>query len=190
MSIGQQLAQLRASKGVPASAIQRSSGIDVSNLYAIERDRRDAHGSTLESIARSLGAQVLVLDTDNRGTVHEASVEIGEALSNDDNHAAAQVLIQVFSNLHALDELPTLALVQDQPVDLDPRWGSALAGIVDLALSSRGLPTPRWLRVPAAALPSPWDPWTGGTVLPDAEDVPEQLLARGVWIEESELRSA
>jgi transcriptional regulator with XRE-family HTH domain len=184
-----QLAHARKRKGVPATQVSRSTGFDVSGIYAIENGRRDARESTIESIAGALGAQVLVVDTDHRGSVADAAEEIRRVLADGRSDAAAQVLVQVVANLVALEPLPALAISYEEPAPVDKHWDAALAGVVELYLAKRGLPAPAWTAGILGDENARWDPWTGGAVAAEAAAIPEPLRRRGVWIEEGELAS-
>lgn len=190
VKLSTQLAQARRNKRLTAATLATRTGFDTSGIYAIEHGRRDARESTLEAIAGALGGQLILVDTDNRGTVADAAEEIRHELTTGNVHGAAQVLVQVFADLTALPALPTLTLAHQPPVPVDERWDAALAGVVELALQKSGLPAPAWTEQVTRTTDIPWDPWTNGAQPLIGQDVPEPLLRRGVFIAEAELASA
>lgn len=185
-----QFARLRKQKSLPATRVSDITGFDVSGIYAFEGKRRDARVSTVEAIADAIGARMLVVDTDHRGSTADAAEEIRAALAVKRPDIAAQVLVQVTSDLTALDPFPTLALCYEKPSAVDAWWDAALAGIVELCLSRRGLPFPAWTAQVTGVADARWDPWTEGAIVADPANIPDPLRQRGIWIEESELASA
>jgi len=187
--ISAQFVRARKRKGVPATLISRRTGFDVSGIYAIENGRRNARESTIEAIADALGAAILIVDTDHRGSVLDAAEEISAALAGGRNGEAAQVLVQVAADLAALEPLPALAISYEKPQSIGTLWDAALAGVVETVLVRRGLPAPSWTEEIIGDRNARWDPWTGGNVAADQAEIPEPLRRRGVWIEEGELAS-
>ncbi|MGM7697284.1 helix-turn-helix domain-containing protein [Microbacterium sp. A84] len=190
MTIADQLTRLRARKRITATAIGARSGLDPSNIYAVERGRRDPRVSTIENYARALGATFLVVNTEHRSGAADTAEAIRQYLDSDDTHSAAQALVQLVASIRALPPLGKIALTYAPPASVDPRWDSALAGIVETELLNVGLPFPEWVEQIIGDPSWSWDPWTDGALTLDGDEVSEPLRRRGILIGADELASA
>lgn len=190
MPIIKQLKRLRTRKRIPATQLAARSGIDPSNVYAIERGRRDPRVSTAEAYIHALGVTVLVVDTEHRASASDTAEEIRHYLASADTQSATQALMQLVASIRALPALGKIALTFDPPDFVAPHWDAALAGLVESELQSAGLPLPIWLEQIIGDPSWQWDPWTGGAIVLDVAEVPEPLRRRGILISEHELTSA
>lgn len=186
-----QLTQLRRRRGLPATTLGARTGIDTSAIYAFEHGRRDPRTSTAQTWARGLGARLLVVDTHDRTSAADTAALIRTALVHGDRNAAAQTLLQLVNNLRASDVLAVAALTVDEPESSEDGWSWAIAGIVEQETLDHGIPTPQWASETLGDPNARWSPWAPELAdLVDANEVPEQLRRRGVFIESGELVSA
>lgn len=185
-----QLARLRHRRGLPATLLGSRTGIDTSAIYAFEHRRRDPRLSTAEVWARGLGARLIAVDTHGHANAAETAAQIRHQLTHHDRNAAAQALLQFASALRASDVLAVAALTIDEPEPQEDGWRWAIAGLVEYATTSRGIPTPDWATKTTGDPTARWSPWaTELTELVDVDKVPEPLRRRGVLIEAGELES-
>lgn len=187
MSVPAQLAHIRRAKGMTAAALACRIGTHASNIYAIETGRRDPRSSTTGAAAHALGARVLVIDTQGRASARDIAESI---LLSENSTVRIQALVQLVANLQASDLLAKAALTIDPPPAISVEWDAAIAGTVEIELARAGLRTPAWAERATGNPVGRWDPWTAGRLAPDAEDVPEPLRRRGIWITADELASA
>lgn len=186
-----QLVQLRHHRSLPATILGARTGIDASAIYAYEHGRRDPRVSTAEAWARGLGARLIVVDTHGRASAAETAARIQEHRGDGDRNAAAQALLQLASTLQICDVLALAALTVDEPEPQGNGWTWAIAGLVEYATTSRGIPTPDWATETTGDPTARWSPWaTELADLVDVDKVPEPLRRRGVLIEAGELESA
>lgn len=179
-------------RGTPATLLAARSGVHASNIYAIESGRRRPRIDTIEQIAASLGARVVIVDTDHRASAADVAAQIAADLGRGDSQGATAALLQLANNLRASDPVAAYALSADPPPRVDPEWDAAIAGITEWVLSEKGVPVPAWAAEIDGVPGRRWSPW--GEASEDdpiaVDEVPAPLLRRGVLIDSGELDAA
>src|SRR5215210_5226733 len=119
----ERLVALREQAGLTQVEVAQRMGTSQPVIARLEAGRRDPRLSTVERYARIVGAAVEI-----RRSTKEAG---GSAARLDD--------------LHRLTDADLAAAIQEEPLSTgDRRWDAGVAGAVDWAASSRGIPSPRW----------------------------------------------
>ncbi|MGO1769121.1 MAG: helix-turn-helix domain-containing protein [Microbacterium sp.] len=189
MTVVEQLTSLRRRKRRPARLVSERTGIASSNIYAIERGRRDPSTATLERLADGVGARLFVVDTEGHSPVSETVARIRRRVEGGQSHNAYRHLIQISDDLAGAPADVACFIAYAAPPSIDAGWDAAIAGVVEYRLAQRGLPLPEWLADHGRTAGPDWGPSRAPYPI-DAADVPEPLLRRGVWIEADELTSA
>jgi transcriptional regulator with XRE-family HTH domain len=183
------ITRARRRKRLSVAEVARRSGLQASNLSAIESGSREPTARNLERAARGAGLHLIVADLGGRYPATEVADAIASSGASGDEWAQARWLIQLSNDLVAADPFTKLLLVAEPPRSVDPTWDAALAGIVEWRLGQAGLPSPEWVHQAEGDPSSTWSIWPG-SVHAEADDVPDPLLRRGVWVGEGELDSA
>jgi transcriptional regulator with XRE-family HTH domain len=193
MSIQSSLKQARVRAGLSLSAAAKQSGIQRSNIAAIENGRRDPTASTIEKIANAARVRLIPVKNDGRISVAEASIALADAVRQNNLRRAYRVLVQVADDLTTPDPADRFILAIEPPVHVSPEWDAALAGVAEWRLSQAHLPFPGWVTNergnPEWGWAPPLSPATAAIPV-EVENVPEPLRQRGVLIEADELTSA
>lgn len=193
MTITSSLKHARVRAGLSLSAAAKASGVQRSNIAAIENGRRDPTASTIEKIADAAHVRLIPVPADGRTTVAEASVVLAEAAHRDDVRRAYRVLVQIADDLTTPDPAGRFVLAVEPPARISPEWDAALAGVTEWRLSQARLPLPGWVAAEHGLPDRTWTPplSPAAASLPiDLGSVPEPLRKRGVLIEADELASA
>lgn len=193
MGIAAQLAAARHARGLTAIELGGITGLQPSNIYSIERGRRQARIATLESLAAGLGVRFVLVDTWGRASAAEIATQIKADLDNGDSDGAARLLLQLANSLRAATPLARVALTQDPPPPVSPQWDAAIAGIAEWMLAGQGTPLPNWVVATTGDPTWHWSPWGTpgeGSYLFDSDEVPEPLQRRGILVEAGELDAA
>lgn len=184
------LVQLRLCQGLSITTLSVRTGIDATAIDVFEQGRRTPSVSTVQAWARGVGARLMVIDTHGRASAAECAALVHDALASGHREAATQTLLQLVTNLRSSDALAVAALTADEPTVADDGWSWAIAGIVEIETTTRGLLPPKWVTATTGEPTAQWNPWgheLSDTV--DARRVPEPLRRRGVLIESGELSS-
>lgn len=193
MRIQSSLKQARVRAGLSLSEAAKQSGIQRSNIAAIENGRRDPTASTIEKIANAARVRLIPVKSDGRTSVAEASATLAEAVRQNNARRAYRVLVQVADDLTTPDPADRFVLAIEPPTHVTPEWDAALAGVVEWRLTQAHLPLPGWVAGESGNRDWGWAPPLSpvGSVIPThVENVPEPLRKRGVLIEADELTSA
>ncbi|WP_440711400.1 helix-turn-helix domain-containing protein [Herbiconiux sp. YIM B11900] len=182
------LMRARRRKRLSIAEVARRSGLQASNLSAIENGSREPTVRNLERAARGTGVHLVVADLGGRHPVTEAADSVAALDTAGDEWGQARVVVQLSNDLVAADPFTKLLLVAEPPRCLGSQWDAALAGLVEWRLREAGLPVPDWVGSVEGDPDGIWSIWPGA-VHADAADVPEPLLRRGVWVGADELAS-
>lgn len=192
MTIQSSLKQARVRAGLSLSDAAKESGIQRSNIAAIENGRRDPTASTIEKIANAARVRLIPIKSDGRTTVAEASALLAEPVQQNNVRRAYRVLAQLANDLTAPNPADRFVLTIEPPAHISPEWDAALAGVTEWRLSQAQLPLPSWVADEHGNLDWNWTPPTSAasSLVPvDIENVPWPLRKRGVLIEANELAS-
>lgn len=190
MTIQNSLKQARVRAGLSLSDAAKKSGIQRSNIAAIENGRRDPTASTIEKIANAARVRLIPVVSDGRTTVAEASAALAEAVRQSNVRRAYRVLAQVANDLTASDPADRFLLAIEPPTHVSPEWDAALAGITEWRLNQAQLPLPGWVVDEHGNEDWSWTPPlspAAASLAVDIDNVPEPLRKRGVLIEADEL---
>lgn len=191
--ITEQLAVARRAQGLTALQLSALTGLQASNIYAIENGRRQPRAETLETIAAGLGVRFLLVDTRGRASVAETAERIREYFDAADVDAARTAFSQLMNSLRESRVLTKAALTQERPSPISPEWDATLAGAVEWVLRDTDLPIPAWVFDTGGDPSWSWSPWgqvTDDSYLHTSTEVPEPLKRRGIFIEEGEMEAA
>ena len=189
----EELAAARRAQGLTAVQLSALTGLQPSNIYAIEHGRRQARVATLETIAAGLGVRFLLVDTRGRASVAETAKRIRDYRDAGDIDAAGTAFAQLVNNIRESSVLAKAALTQDAPPEVCPEWDATIAGTVEWLLRDTSLPLPAWVLGTDGDPSWSWSPWgrvPDGSYLHSSRDIPEPLRRRGILIEEGELEAA
>jgi transcriptional regulator with XRE-family HTH domain len=193
MTIQSSLKQARVRAGLSLSDAAKKSGIQRSNIAAIENGRRDPTASTIQKIANAARVRLIPVKSDGRTTVAEASAVLAEAVQQNNVRRAYRVLAQVANDLTVADPAGRFVLAIEPPAQISPEWDAALAGVTEWRLSQAQLPLPSWVADEHGNQDWNWTPplsAASASIPVDIENVPAPLRNRGVLIEADELTSA
>jgi len=192
MTIQSSLKHARVRAGLSLTDAAKRSGIQRSNIAAIENGRRDPTASTIEKIATASHVRLIPVASDGRTSVAEASDTVAEALHRGEAFRAYRALIQIADDLAAPDPVDRFVLAIEPPARITPEWDAALAGVTEWRLGEIGLPLPGWVRAEHGDPAWGWAPPlsdAADSIPVDIDRVPEPLRKRGVLIEADELAS-
>lgn len=193
MTIQSSLKHARLRAGLSLSDAAKKSGIQRSNIAAIENGRRDPTASTIEKIATAAHVRLIPVKSDGRTTIAEASAALADAVRQNNARRAYRVLAQVANDLTAPDPADRFVLAIEPPTRISPQWDAALAGVTEWRLRQAQLPLPGWVVDEHGDQNWDWTPPMSvatATIPVDLDNVPEPLLKRGVLIEADELAGA
>lgn len=193
MTIQSSLKHARVRAGLSLSEAAKKSGIQRSNIAAIENGRRDPTASTIEKIANAARVRLIPVKSDGRTTVAEASTALADAVRQNNARRAYRVLAQVANDLTAPDPADRFVLAVEPPTRVSPEWDAALAGVTEWRLRQAALPLPGWVVDEHGNRDWDWTPpisAAAATIPVDLDNVPDPLRKRGVLIEADELASA
>jgi transcriptional regulator with XRE-family HTH domain len=192
MTIQSSLKHARVRAGLSLSDAARRSGIQRSNIAAIENGRRDPTASTIEKIANAARVRLIPVTSDGRTTVAEASTALADAVRQSNAGRAYRVLAQVANDLTAPDPADRFVLAVEPPARVSPEWDAALAGVTEWRLRQAQLPLPGWVVDERGNRDWDWTPPVSAatsSIPVDIDNVPAPLRKRGVLIEADELAS-
>lgn len=193
MTIQSSLKQARLRAGLSLSDAAKKSGIQRSNIAAIENGRRDPTASTIQKMANAARVRLIPVMSDGKTTVAEASAVLAEAVQQNNIRRAYRVLAQVANDLTAPNPADRFVLAIEPPAQISPEWDAALAGVTEWRLSQAQLPLPSWVVDEHGNQGWNWTPplSAASSFIPvDIENVPGPLRKRGVLIEADEFASA
>jgi transcriptional regulator with XRE-family HTH domain len=193
MSIQSSLKQARVRAGLSLTDAAKQSGIQRSNIAAIENGRRDPTASTIEKIASAARVRLIPVKSDGRASVAEASTALADAVRQNNVRRAYRVLVQVADDLTTPDPADRFVLAIEPPAHISPEWDAALAGVTEWRLNQARLPLPSWVAKERGNRGWDWTPplsAAAASIPVHVENVPEPLRKRGVLIEAEELTSA
>jgi len=191
--ITSQLAAARRAQGLTAAQLSALTGLQPSNIYAIERGRRQARAETLETIAAGLGLRFVLVDTRGRASVAEVAARIRQYRDAGDIDAAGTAFLQLVNTIRESGVLAKTALTQEAPPAISPEWDATIAGTVEWLLRDTAVPLPAWVLSTGGDPSWGWSPW--GEVPDDSylrisPEIPEPLQRRGILVEQGELEAA
>ncbi|WP_066041256.1 helix-turn-helix domain-containing protein [Herbiconiux solani] len=191
MSIPRSLKEARVRAGLSLSEAAERSGLQRSNIAAVENGRRDPTASTIERMAEAARVRFITAENDGRTTAREASTALQSALRDGDVKRAYRILVQLADDLAAPDATGRFLLALEAPVAVSPEWDAAIAGVTEWRLEQALLPLPRWVDEERGDEDWSWTPQISAASVPTREShVPKPLRRRGVLIEAEELTSA
>ncbi|WP_291050679.1 helix-turn-helix transcriptional regulator [Herbiconiux sp.] len=182
------ISRARRRKRLSVAEVARRSGLQASNLSAIESGSREPTARNLERAARGTGVHILVADLGGRPPVTEIADAIARFAAAGDEWGQARVTVQLSNDLVSADPFTKVLMVAEPPRALGSKWDSVLAGVVEWRLATAGLPVPDWAARVEGDPQARWSIWPGA-VHAIADEVPEPLLRRGVWLGAGELES-
>ncbi|MCS5731835.1 helix-turn-helix transcriptional regulator [Herbiconiux moechotypicola] len=183
------MTRARRRKRLSVAEVARRSGLQPSNLSAIESGSREPTARNLERAARGAGLHLLVVDLHGRSSAADIAGEIAEAEPTGDRWRQARLFVQLSDDLVGADPFVKVLIAAEPPRPIDAEWDAAIAGLVEWRLTQFGLPLPEWVSDALGDVESRWSIWPGA-VRVDAAEVPAPLLRRGVWVSGAELESA
>ncbi|MCX7523088.1 helix-turn-helix transcriptional regulator [Microbacterium sp. STN6] len=192
MSIQSSLKQARVRAGLSLTDAAKHSGIQRSNIAAIENGRRDPTASTIEKIASASRVRLIPVKSDGRTSVAEAATTLADAVRHNNIRRAYRTLIQVADDLTTPNPADRFVLALEPPAHVSPEWDAALAGIAEWCLSQAHLPLPAWITSERGNRDWDWTPplHSAAAAIPvQIENVPKPLRERGVLIEADDLAS-
>lgn len=191
MSIVQQLASSRRSRGITAAEIAERTGLQTSNLYAIERGRRSPTVDTLERAAAGLGLRLLAVDVGNQALVSDIADSIAAYEIEGAEELAYRAFIQLNNQLVSSPASTQVLLTYVPPRHITPEWDAAIAGLVEWRLRQKDAPIPEWVEENIGLGARHWAPWPSIRYIDaDLDLIPGPFRRRGIWLEEGELESA
>lgn len=191
MSIVAQIAETRKRRGITAAVVAERTGLQTSNLYAIEHGRRSPTVDTLERIAKGLGLRLLAVDVGNQALVSDIAETIATFDAEGDEERAYRAYIQLNNQLITSPATTQVLLTYNPPRHITAEWDASIAGLVEWRLRQKGAPVPEWVEENTGLTTGHWEPWPSIRLLDaDLELVPEPLRRRGIWLKEGELDSA
>lgn len=193
VTIVSSLRRARRRARVSLSDAATRSGVGITNLSAIENDRRHPTTETAQRIADALGVAFVPVIARGRSTAVASVDAIAQAEAVGDHRLAYRQFIQFADDLAAVDPVTRVLLSAEEPDLTGTRWDDAVAALVEYRLVEAGAPLPRWISERGGDPHDPWEPQRAAVSLPfpaDVTAVAEPFLRRGVHIEENELASA
>lgn len=168
------------------------SGVGITNLSAIENDRRDPTTLTVQRIADALGVTFVPVIARGRSSAAVSARAIARADVAGDVRLAYRQFIQFADDLAAVDPATRVALAYEEPEETGLRWDDAVAALVEYRLSQVNAPLPSWVLARRGDDADPWEPQRSTVPFPfpiDSDDVAEPFRRRGINIEANELES-
>ena len=193
MTIVNSLRRARRRSHVTLRDAATRSGVGITNLSAIENERRHPTTETVSRIANALGVTFVPVIARGRSTAAASSDAIAQAENAGDHRLAYRQFIQLADDLAAVDPVTKVLLSAEEPDLTGERWDDAVAALVEYRLAQAGAPIPAWVTARQGEPDAPWEPQRSAVPLPfpaDITAVAEPFLRRGVLIEENELESA
>lgn len=193
MTIVNSLRRARRRSHVTLRDAATRSGVGITNLSAIENERRHPTTETVSRIANALGVTFVPVIARGRSTAAASSDAIAQAENAGDHRLAYRQFIQLADDLAAVDPVTKVLLSAEEPDLTGERWDDAVAALVEYRLAQAGAPIPAWVTARQGEPAAPWEPQRSAVPLPfpaDITAVAEPFLRRGVLIEENELESA
>lgn len=191
MSIVNQIADSRRRRGITAAQVAARSGLQTSNLYALEHGHRRPTVTTLERAAAGLGLRLLAVDVGNQALASDIADAIAGHDASGAEELAYRAYIQLNNQLAASSATTQVLLTVTPPRHISREWDAALAALVEWRLTEKGAPVPDWAAENAGLNGEHWAPWPAIRLLDaDLDLVPEPFLRRGIWLEAGELESA
>ena len=190
-SIVDQITVVRKRRGITASQVAERTGLQTSNLYAIERGRRSPTVDTLERAAAGVGLRIVAVDVGNQALVSDIAESIVAHEAEGDEESAYRAFLQLNNQLVNTSASTQVLLTCAPPRSISPEWDAAIAGLIEWRLGEKGAPVPAWVNENTGLSSGHWAPWPSIRAIDaDLGLVPEPLLRRGIWLEEGELDSA
>lgn len=191
MSVVEQIADSRKRRGITAAQVAERTGLQTSNLYAIEHGRRSPTVETLERAAAGLGLRLVAVDVGDRALVTDIGDAIARYESDGAEEPAYRVFMQLNDHLVASSASTQVLLTYTPPRHISPEWDAAIAALVEWRLRQKDAPIPDWVEENSGLGVGHWAPWPSVRYI-DADPalIPGPFLRRGIWVEAGELESA
>lgn len=191
MSIVDQIADSRRRRGITAAQVAERTGLQTSNLYALEQGRRSPTVTTLERAAAGLGLRLVAVDVGGQFLATDIADSIADYESSGREEHAYRAFIQLNNQLVTSNAVTQVLLTATPPRRITPEWDAALAALVEWRLGEKGAPIPSWVAETPGLDAGHWAPWPSiRAVDADIALVPAPFLRRGIWLEAGELESA
>lgn len=191
MNVVDQVRELRRRAGVSVAALAARTGLQASNISAIEHGARTPQSATLEKAAAGLGARLIAVTLDNVPLVADTAAFIRKYVEVGDEEGAYRAFLQLGNDLEEATAVNQVLISVTRPTSISPKWDAAIAGLVEWRLAQKSSPVPEWVTEIAGEQQWRWAPGVGPRLFePRSEEVPEPLRERGIWIEEGELQAA
>ncbi len=193
MTIVDSLRRARRNAGINLRDAAQRSSVGVTNLSAIEHERRNPTTATAERVAGALGVTFVPVPVRGRTPAAISAAAIAAADDSGDHRLAYRQFIQLADDLIAVDPVTRVMLSAEEPERTGKRWDDAVAALVEYRLTEAGAPLPAWVTRRQGNANVTWEPQRSTRPLPiraDVEKVPDPFRRRGILIEENELLSA
>lgn len=191
MSIVDQIARSRRRRGITAAQVAARTGLQTSNLYALEQGRRSPTVSTLERAAAGIGLRLIAVDVGGQHLAAEIADSIAEHESAGREEYAYRAFLQLNNQLATSDAVTQVLLTATPPRHISPEWDATLAALVEWRLRQKDAPIPSWVHATPSVTVGHWAPWPSIRVIDaDLDLVPDPFRRRGIWLEAGELESA
>jgi transcriptional regulator with XRE-family HTH domain len=191
MSIVEQIAVSRKRRGITAAQVAERTGLQTSNLFAIEHGRRRPTVDTLERTASGIGLRLIAVDVGNQALVSDIAQTIAEHEASGAEELAYRAFIQLNNQLVSSSASTQVLLTCVPPVHISREWDAALAALIEWRLHQKDAPIPAWVEDEAGLTGGHWAPWPSIRYIDaDLNLVPGPFRRRGIWLEAGELESA
>lgn len=146
MSLVATVKRARKTAGLSLTEVAERSGLQVSNLSAIEAGKREPRAETLDRVAKATRRQFVAVPYVGM-TAAEAAEEIDVAIQRGFESDLIRIAIQLNDNLvGAKGVTACYSLVLETPDSTGRRvWDAVIAGIVEFRFRQFGLAAPDWV---------------------------------------------
>lgn len=191
MSIIGQIADSRKRRGITAAQVAARSGLQTSNLYALESGRRSPTVGTLERAAAGLGLRLVAVDVGNQALVTDIAEAIIRYEHDGEEESAYRAFIQLNNQLVKSSAITQVLLTAAPPRHIGPGWDATIAALVEWRLYQKDAPIPSWVNENTGLAEGHWAPWPSIRYIDaDIDLVPWPFRRRRIWLEAGELESA
>ena len=146
MSLVATVKRARKTAGLSLTEVAERSGLQLSNLSAIEAGKREPRAETLDRVAHATRRQFVAVPHVGM-TAAEAAEEIYVAIQRGFESDLIRIAIQLNDNLvGAMGVTARYALVLETPDSTGRRvWDAVIAGIVEYRFKQFGFAAPDWV---------------------------------------------
>jgi y4mF family transcriptional regulator len=194
--LGAAVRAARRTRGWTQATLAERAGTSRQWVNAFEQGRERAELGMALRVVQAVGLSLGTASApppdapSHQLTARSLAREIRRELEDGDTTFALRLIGQAVAELRGLDEAGELeSFLAAPPSTGDPRWDTLLAAVVARECRLRGLPIPRWTRVPP--LPRFWfpddDPILNARTM---QRTPLDLRNKGIWLDGRALETA